>query len=248
MKNKIRRIFVFVVLGASFVLMLTLWGQAPSEAEMQLMEYAKEKKIAYASYPDSLVRLLKKNPETKEFVQNYPFREEGMVDLSQYDAERGVPLFVQWDEQWGYLTYGGSYVGITGSGPMCLAMAGYYLSEGDPQFSPDRIAAFAAGNGYYYGGKEADSSLITQGVAALGLKATALARDERKIAVYLKNGDPIIASTGAGDFGNYIVLTGYDNGLITVRDPESKVNSDKEWPFEELSRQIKNLWVIQMDE
>ena len=70
MKNKIRRIFVFVVLGASLVLMLTLWGQAPSEAEMQLMEYAKEKKIAYASYPDSLVRLLKKNPETK-FTQYF---------------------------------------------------------------------------------------------------------------------------------------------------------------------------------
>ena len=146
---------------------------------------------------------------------------------------------MQWDKQWGYLTCRGDFVGSSGSAPMCLAMAGYYVSEGESRFFPDKIAAFADENRY------SDDELISQGGKVLGLKVTGLTREEQKIATYLRNGDPIIVSTGSGDFGSYIVLTSYYNGIVTVNDPNSRVNSEKEWAYEDISRQFKKLWVVQ---
>ena len=232
-------LFAFVVLVASAVLMFSLVTQAPSEAQMDLMRYARERDIDFEVYPNSLLKLLDRNPETEEFVRNYPFRLEQAADLGGYDARQGVPLFLQWDERWGYLTCGGDFVGCSGSAPMCLAMAGCYISGGEAKFYPDKIVAFADENGYY------GDDLISMGGKALGLKVTGLTREEQKIATYLKNGDPIIASTGFGDFENYIVLTGYYDGTVTLKDPDSKVNSEKEWAYEDISRQFKKIWVIQ---
>ena len=239
MKMEFRRFFVPLVLAASVIMMVNLVMKAPSEAQMQLMQYAREKNIAYTEYPDGMVKLLERNPEAEAFVLNYPFREDWAVELSDYDLSRGVPLFLQWDEQWGYLPWGGDFVGGTGSAPMCLAMAGYYVSGGESKYYPDKIVAFAEENGY------SGDDLISQGGKAMGLKITNISREEQKIANYLRNGDPIIASTGSGDFDNYIVLTGYHDGIVTVNDPDSRVNSEKEWTFEELGRQMKKLWVVQ---
>ena len=238
-KEKVRRMFIPVVILASIVLMLVMVSQAPSEAQMQLMEYAKEKEIDFSLYPSSMVKLLERNPEAEKFVRAYPFRVEKHVDLSSYDDAYSVPLFLQWDEQWGYLTCNGDFVGCSGSAPMCLAMAGYYVSRGEAKFSPEKIVAYADENGY------SDDVLISLGGKNLGLKVTGISREEQKIATYLRNGNPIIASTGPGDFDNYIVLTGYHNGMVTVNDPDSRVNSEKQWPFEELHGQIRKLWVIQ---
>ena len=239
MKAKIRRMFIPMVILASIVLMLVMVSEAPSEAQMQLMEYAREKEIDFSLYPSSLVKLLERNPEAEKFVRTYPFRVEQHVDLSGYDATYSVPLFLQWDERWGYLTCGGDFVGCSGSAPMCLAMAGYYVSGGEAEFSPEKIVAYADENGY------SGDVLISLGGKNLGLKVTGISREEQKIAAYLKNGAPIIASTGAGDFDNYIVLTGYHNGMVTVNDPDSRVNSEKQWSFGELSGQLRKLWVIQ---
>lgn len=248
MKIRLRPFFVPAVVIACIALLAVLVSQAPSETALRVMDYAEEKGVSFSEYPSSLIKLLERNPETEEFVCNYPFRKEKPVDLGKYNLNRGVPLFVQWDEQWGYLDYGCGMIGVNGSGPMCLAMAGYYLSDGEEQFSPEKIAEFAAENGYYSRGNEASTNLISQGGPALGLKVTSLPLVEKKIADYLKNGDPIIASMGPGDFDNYIVLTGYHDGIVTVNDPDSRVNSEKQWSFDELSGQIRKLWVIQKAE
>ena len=59
-------------------------------------------------------------------------------------------------------------------------------------------------------------------------------------------GHPIICSVGPGDFtkiGHFIVLTGYENGSVTVNDPFSQENSDKSWKFTQIQEQIKAMWV-----
>ena len=33
-----------------------------------------------------------------------------------------VPLFLQWDERWGYRSYGGDFLAVTGCGPTALSM------------------------------------------------------------------------------------------------------------------------------
>lgn len=238
-------LFLAVVLMCG-MLMAWLVHDTPTEMELQVMAYAEEKGVPYSAYPSSLIELMARNPETEEFVLNYPFHQASDVDLSGYDRTQGVPLFIQWDPQWGYLKYGGDFVAVTGCGPMCLAMAGYYVT-GDAAFAPDKIVDYAQENGYYSKGNGSKWTLISQGGPALGLDVTELPLVEKKIATYLQAGDPIIAAMGPGDFtstGHYIVLTGYEDGMLTVNDPNSYVNSEKTWPFETFVAQVRNLWVI----
>ena len=60
-------------------------------------------------------------------------------------------------------------------------------------------------------------------------------------------GHPVILALGKGDFtssGHYIVLTGWVDGAFTVNDPNSRVRSGKQWTYEELEGQIRNIWEI----
>ena len=56
------------------------WSQA-TEAEKTVKTFADEKGIPYSSYPKSLIDLLDRNPEAKEFVLNYPFHEKENYDI-----------------------------------------------------------------------------------------------------------------------------------------------------------------------
>ena len=44
--------------------------------------------------------------------------------------------------------------------------------------------------------------------------------------------------------GHFIVLTGYEDGYVTVNDPNSKANSEKKWEFAQIRDQLKNLWAF----
>ena len=217
-----------------------------SEAEKQVKAFAEEKGISYGEYPQAIIDLYEKNPETREFVLNYPFREEVKVDLSAYQDSQGVPLFLQWDPMWGYQRYGSGCIAATGCGPTCLAMVGYYLT-GDSNMSPDQIAKFAQQNGYYSSGSGSSWTLISEGAAQLGLTATELPLVKKKITNALEEGSPVILAMGPGDFtttGHYIVLTGVKDGKFQVNDPNSRLRSQKLWSYEELEDQIRNIWAI----
>ena len=196
--------------------------------------------------PNSLLELMERNPETEEFVRNYPNRREEKINMRDFDRSKGVPLMLQWDTRWGYLHYGSDMVAITGCGPVCLAMAGYYVT-GDSKFSPDKMVEFAAENGYYSKGNGSSWTLISEGGVKLGLDVVEIPLVKQKILDYLKDGNPIICAMGPGDFttaGHYIVLAGEEDGLIRVNDPNSIANSEKLWAFEDIESQFRNLWVI----
>lgn len=222
------------------------WTQR-SETELRVKAYAEEKGISIGRYPKSLIELLERNPETETFVLEYPFRQKKDVDLSVYAENKGVPLFLQWDGQWGYEKYGSNVIGITGCGPTCLAMAGYYLT-GEDSWSPDKIAEFAQKNGYYEAGYGSSWTLISEGGEKLGLTVTELPLVKKKMVNALEAGHPVILALGAGDFtttGHYIVLTGVEDGKFRVNDPNSIANSQKLWSYEQLEGQIRNIWEIE---
>ena len=213
--------------------------------------YADENGIDYKEYPKKLIELLGKNSETKDFVLSYPKEhgKEHKVDISEYKNSRTVPLFMQWDKRWGYIKYSGDLAGLTGCGPVCLSMAAYYLTS-DANMSPDKIIAFAQKNGYALNGiteKGSSWALISDGGKQLGLDVTELPLDKNRIIRNLDAGNPIICSMGPGDFtttGHFIVLTEYKNGKIRVNDPNSRKNSEKEWEYDAIKNQIRNLWAI----
>ena len=251
--------WVLLILAGLIILCLLLWKPIwyawcdisfywtdRTETELFVKAYAEEHDLSIAQYPQSLIELLERNPETETFVLEYPLREETQVDLSAYEACSTVPLFLQWDPMWGYETYGSDVIGITGCGPTCLAMAGYHLT-GDPDMTPDKIAAFAQKEGYYAPGYGSSWTLISEGSRQLGLSATELPLVKKKMVDALQAGNPIILALGPGDFtssGHYIVLTAWENEAFRVNDPNSRKNSQRLWTYEELEGQIRNIWAI----
>ena len=227
---------------------LTFSWTERTETEIRVKNYADANGLHFVQYPQSLIELLERNPETEEFVLNYPRREKAEPEMSGFDRKAGVPLFLQWDPMWGYETYGSDYLAITGCGPTCLAMAGFYLT-GSKNMNPGDLARFAEKNGYYAKGYGSSWTLISEGSTRLGLKAKELPLVEKKMKDSVEAGNPVILAMGAGDFtttGHYIVLTGLENGFFKVNDPNSVENSSKLWSYDQLEGQIRNIWEISL--
>ena len=225
---------------------LTFNWETATEAQRTVKDYADQKGIRYSQYPESLIALLDRNPETKDFVLNYPFREDLDYDLSETPRQT-VPLFLQWDSRWGYEKYGSDCIAITGCGPTCVAMAGYYLTGDGEIFDPANVAAFSLENGYYAAGYGSSWTLVSEGAVKLGLDVTEIPLVEKRIRDNLEAGNPIICAMGPGDFtttGHYIVLIGLEDGKFIVNDPNSVNNSNQLWSYEQISSQIRNLWVL----
>ena len=197
-------------------------------------------------YPEALIRLLVKDEDTLDFVLGYPAKKgtvSANIDLSEEYKKGKIPLLLQWDQRWGYGEYGDGIIGLDGCGPVCLSMVAVGVLE-DVTVTPDRVAQLAEKRGYIEdGGTSWD--LMTEGAESLGLVAEELPLSENAVIETLKAGHPIICSMRKGDFtttGHFIVLTGYEDGRITVNDPNSRKRSEKTWDFDTLQYQIKNLW------
>ena len=252
-KKKGKRIFLlFLVVGVALAAIHYL--RTPSQEEVDLsakekiLRYAEANGLSYEDYPESLIALLERNPETEKFVLEYPTasKEPLSTDLSEYKNSKTVPLFLQWDQRWGYMPYGSDVAGLTACSPVCLSMATYYLTR-DPAYSPDNMIRFASENGYYVSGSGSSWTLISEGAVTLGFTVTELPLDENRIRKELEAGIPIICAMGPGDFtasGHFIVLTGYTDGMLKINDPNSQANSNKLWAYKDIQDQFRNLWAI----
>ena len=218
-----------------------------SDADKIITAFAREHQLDLSDWPDNLRELLEKNPETEEFVLNYPLKKDETpdIDLSEYLDSSEVPLFLQWDERWGYSKYGNTIMGLSGCGPTCLSMVCMYILN-DTQYSPRYIADFAQENGYCVPGNGSSWTLISEGGILLGLDVIEIPLDENRIIRNLEAGNPIICIMGPGDFtssGHFIVMTGYEDGKIKVNDPNSPTRSGMLWEYDSIKDQIRNLWV-----
>lgn len=241
---------VLVALCGTAIYLNSIESTMPQgEAAQKVWKYAKENGLRYLDYPQSLIDLLERNHETEQFVLEYPTagKEVAAVDMTEYFGTETVPLFLQWDQRWGYLKYGDDVAGLTACGPVCLSMAAFYVTQ-DVSMSPANIIRFAAENGYYVKGSGSSWSLISQGGPQLGLTVTEIPLVENLIFRNLEAGVPIICAMGPGAFtttGHFIVLTGCEDGMIRVNDPNSRKNSEKLWTYEEIAGDVRNLWTIE---
>ena len=203
-------------------------------------------KLREKGYPESLITLVERNPETKDFVLDYP-KYKGLqeIDLSKEVTKGEIPHFLQWDERWGYETYGSDFLALTGCGPTCLSMVVCGLTGGT-QWNPYEVAKMAEENGYYVDGFGSSWDLMSSGAESLGLTVSNVIFDEEHIRATLEAGQPIICIMGPGDFtdaGHFLVLTGVDkNGDIILRDPNSLERTKQHWDLQKLMNQMKNLW------
>lgn len=198
--------------------------------------------------PEELQELLEKYPETYDYVIGYSQRDKykgKRIDLTEDVEEGEVPLLLQWDKRWGYDNYGDKLIGAAGCGPTCMSMAYIYLT-GDTEKNPREMAEFANENGY---NTEAGTKwdFFTEGATILGLKGSEMSVTEDGMKAALDYGNVIICSMKPGDFtkgGHFIVIRGYDKNGFWVNDPNSRINSEKQWDYDTLRYQIKGAWSI----
>ncbi|GAA0099303.1 hypothetical protein UT300012_00170 [Paraclostridium bifermentans] len=202
-------------------------------------------------YPDKYLELLSKNIETINFVLNYPNHtsksDSKKTSIEEYYTPGEIPLFLQWDKNWGYDMYGEDPIAIDGCAPTSLAMVAVGLT-GNTSVTPLSVSDYAYKNGYYIDGVGSSWSLISEGSKHFGLKSHELPLNKSSILSTLESGNPIILTVGPGTFtstGHFLVLTGLtDDGKIKINDPNSKLNSSKSWDVDIFLNETKNLWKI----
>lgn len=210
--------------------------------------FLKKHNLTMDDYTETMIENYAKYPETREFILNYPLEKdkEHVADISWADPSEGVPLFLQFDERWGYTEYGSSVCGVAGCGPTSLSMVAYYLT-GDTKYTPAYMMEFSTKDGHVGQNGGTQWTLFSKGAKNLGFKVEELPLSETTLVKRLQKGIPVVLSVGPGDFtqnGHYIVLVGYKDGKIKVNDPFSKANSEKEYTYAQLEPQIRNLWAI----
>ncbi len=219
------------------------------EDPMERLEYLANKNgISMEEYPERLLELLKKNPETEEFVTQYPTKKNEVSDepLEELLANPDeIPMLFQWDTRWGYYEYGGDVMGLTGCGATCMSMVASYLFQ-DPNLTPVYIAKFSTENKYVVDGGGTTWAMMSTGAQKLGLNVKEVPLHMNTVKKYLEEGHPIICNVGPGHFtegGHYIVFTGWVDNMLMIHDPNSKQNTETLWNFSDIQDQIKNMWV-----
>ncbi len=222
-----------------------------SEVMERLEELAKKNKgfreiVEHAEdYPQVCLAALANNPEMLEYVKGYPDHSGAAnTELTKAEKKEDYPLFLQWDERWGYAAYGSSSIGISGCGPTCLSMIVYGLTD-NAMATPDKVARYSEEQGYYIEGTGTSWDLMTTGAASFGVTGEELSLDESAMKRELDEQHPIICAMREGDFtagGHFIMIYGYDKKGFQVNDPNCRARSEKRWTYDELKGQIKNMW------
>ena len=227
------------------------------DARSVITDFAEENGLSLADYPEDMVNLLARNPETLDYVLNFPLHEpeaDPDIDLSGEVSRVQIPRLYQWDMRWGYKKYGSDAMGLTGCGPTALSMVAMYMLKSD-KFTPDYIADFALENGYAVEGSGTSWNLMDEGAMQLGLYGFDVLPVEDDMATQLLAGRPLICIMGPGHFtntGHFIVIKGYEvgdtsegiykNGKFLINDPNCKENTQKKWSFDELQNEIGSVW------
>lgn len=202
-----------------------------------------------AAIPDIVLQHLAINPEMKDFTLSYP----AMINIV-FDGEfsieiegNEVPLYLQFDKQWGYADYSTDIVGLRGAGPTALSMAYTYLMQ-DGSKNPIKVADYATEKGYLDEDGKTHWSLMTEGAEGLGLKSTELEVSKEAMIEALEDGKVIICMVSKGDFTtdeHFIVIRDYKNSFFYVNDPTSTERSQVGWDFRRLRSQISKMCVLE---
>ncbi len=119
-----------------------------------------------AGYPEKVIELLDKNPETVQFVEDYG-KKKDQAPAATVEAEDGYsgmfPEILQWDERWGYSPYGTSIIAVSGCGPTCVSMLVVGLT-GDKTVTPSVVADYATQNHYVDENNDTTRAFMTSGV------------------------------------------------------------------------------------
>ncbi len=213
-----------------------------------ISSFAKSNNLDTDAYPEKIIEMLINNPETEEFVLNYPLKKDNSEEysLEEYKNTGELPYLLQWDMRWGYKEYAGDIMALSGCGPVCLSMVAIYLT-GNTELTPGYIAEFAEREGYASKNNGTLWLLMSEGAQKLGLTSREIPLHKNSMINALREGSPLILIMKPGDFtteGHFIVVTDYSDEGFSVLDPNSQSRSSQKWTYERLKNQINNIWAF----
>jgi len=199
------------------------------------------------SFPENKIQASQGNPELIHFLYAYgngAYESGQSASLNRSEKEADIPLLMQWDERWGFESYGSSVIGITGCGPTCLSMVITGLTDQE-DVTPKAVADYAMENGYYIYGTGTKWALFSDLSKKYGIQCNEVSVEEETIKSELEKGNPIICSMGPGKFttaGHFIVIAGEKDGKLIINDPNNIALSRQEWSYEEIENEIVHAW------
>lgn len=198
-------------------------------------------------YPEELRILLSRNADTFDFVYHYPKKKGKLFSDTLGPITKGeFPHLLQWDDRWGYASYGDTMIAISGCAPTTLSMAISGLT-GRSDVTPYTVAKYSESKGYYVDGVGTSWNLLDD-VESFGIQSVPIYNTYASISAALTSHHPIICSMLPGDFtrtGHFILLYGMQDGKIKVYDPNNIQRSAKLWSYDVLKNQIAALWCYQ---
>lgn len=203
--------------------------------------------------PEEIIALLDKNPETVDFVAQYGELKDAPAaeTVGELPDDGSLPHLLQWDTGWGYQAYGKSSIAASGCGPTCLSMVITGLT-GDTTVTPYVLAKYAEESGYMIEGGGTYAAFMWETVGKWGLSSVESLESENFLRDEIESGKPVICNLNPGkyftDVGHFIVITGYEDGVITVLDPFSIENTEKEWKYSDIKEQIAGLYSYELTE
>lgn len=227
----------------------------PSDCQAVIDQYAADHGLESYAYPMEIVNLLMSNHETLDFVLHYPEAVgtqdsadyPGTIDVSGDYSPVRMPEYYQYDIRWGYKSYGGSVMGMTGGGPTTLSMVASYLLS-NPDLNPAWMAGYAENNGFMIDGGT-DWMLMTEGAIGLGIDVTPITADRDRVDRNLDVGNVIVCLMGPGDFTDtvqFIVIAGKTDDGYVIRDPGSPSRTAATWDFDTIASQMTGCWVMRV--
>ena len=191
--------------------------------------------------PSYLIQLAVMHPESIPYTAGYVDKKQNQpINIDSYYKKGEIPLFQQWDKQWGYDWYGNGPIAMDGCGPTSLAMVVVGLT-GDTSINPRVVADYSAKHGGYSWNQGSNGTLMTSVARHFGLDANEISSSQ--VMESLRSGHPVIVSLGPGEFtltGHIIVLAGLDkDGKIIMNNPDSIVDSNKTWTLSQITASAK---------
>lgn len=188
--------------------------------------------------------LIGNDTDTIDFVYNY---ENNITDFVYEEGEsknygRSTPYYLQWDNRWAYKPLGSSIIGFAGCGPTSMAMVLSRLEE-DPTITPLTIANDAHP---YMGENGISWKFFTDEAYKYNKNIDNIPINKEYMINALDKG-PLIVSVGPGNFtlaGHILVIDSYHNRKFVINDPNSLKNSERSWTYEQLEKQMVNIWLI----
>lgn len=197
--------------------------------------------------PVNLFRLAGNNYRSVDFVAKYI--DPTIIDdyeYPRYGYSSKVPLYIQWDDEWGHQNYGQGVLGYTGCAPTSVAMVISALKN-DPSIKPNKLAKISDKKGF---SSEVGTSWDFYPYIAdtYGLRMVQANPSYDTIKKNLENGNLIVVSVGQGDFtfeSHVMAIVGLDkDGKLLIHDPNNVENSQKSWDYESVGVQMRAMWIF----